>query len=155
MSEVREYVTQALALRAKNRIKVRQPLALLSIPSLGKFIDYPSVITEEVNVKQVELGSVLELDTHLTPSLRQEGIMREIIRHVQSGRKKAGLQVDDRISLSLSTDAINLKDAISNHGRTIAAEVLADKVESGKKYTYQETVNVEGEGLTLSLEKVG
>ncbi len=155
MDEVRNYVTQALALRAQNRLKVRQPLALLSVPRFGKFVDYQTILSEEVNVKQVEKGQELSLDVHLTPALRQEGAMREIIRHVQTARKAAGLQVDDRIKLSLTTDDDELLQAIKKYQDIIAEEVLAESVALGKVYNYRQDVTVDKHLLSISLERHG
>jgi isoleucyl-tRNA synthetase len=153
MEEVREYVTQTLAIRAQSGIKVRQPLALLSVPHLGKFVDYQSIIKEEVNVKTVELGSQLELDTHITESLRSEGIAREIIRHIQGARKAAGLSVDDHIVLSLETDSKQLQKALSEHQTTIAAEVLATKFREGTELAYSTEITIEGDKLIVGLER--
>ena len=47
-------------------------------------------------------GEELVLDKKLTKGLREEGFVRELIRFVQAARKKAGLNVDDRIKLSVS-----------------------------------------------------
>lgn len=155
MQEVREYVTQTLAIRAQNGIKVRQPLALLSVPTLGKFVDYSSILKEEVNVKDVQLGSQLELDTHLTPALKHEGMAREIIRHIQGARKAAGLNVDDHIRLSLETSSPQLQQAIAAHKTAIAEEVLASQLLSDTKLAHVSEVTIDGEKLVLSLERHG
>jgi isoleucyl-tRNA synthetase len=154
MSEVRDFVNQALALRAENRLKVRQPLALLSVPKLGSFVDYVDILKEEVNVKAVEQGSSLELDISLTPSLIREGQMREVIRLVQNARKKAGLNVDDRIALTLHSESPDLTEAISSHRETIIAETLATSLKiAHNTYAYGEIAKVDGQELELSLEK--
>ncbi|MCA9324887.1 isoleucine--tRNA ligase [Candidatus Saccharibacteria bacterium] len=152
MTEVRDYVNQALSVRAQNGLKVRQPLALLSVPKLGSLIDYGDILTEEVNVKSVEVGDGLELDVTLTPELLREGMAREVIRNVQSARKKAGLSIDDRIILSLATGSDELKKAIKEHRTTILSETLAQD----QKITdalYQDSVMVDGEGLVIELQK--
>jgi isoleucyl-tRNA synthetase len=154
MQEVREYVTQALAIRAQSGIKVRQPLALLSVPHLGEFVDYRSILMEEVNVKAVELGSQIELDVHVTESLRHEGIAREIIRHVQGARKAAGLNIDDHIQLSLETSSKQILTAITEHRSTIMGEVLANaELSEGGRFKHVTEASIEGEKLTITLER--
>lgn len=152
MATVRDYVNQALSLRAKEKVKIRQPLAMVTVPSMGKFVNFEDILTEELNVKEVKQGSELALDFTITPELKREGLMREVIRHVQAARKDAGLNVDDRILLSLLTDDDDLKQAIAEHTETIATETLAEAL-SDARYSYETTVKVEGNELKLSLEK--
>ena len=78
--------------------------------------------------------------------------MREIVRHVQSARKKAGLNVDNRIRLSLKTDDEQLQRAIEEYKEAIAKETLAESMYQGD-FAYQETVKVEGVELRVALEK--
>ncbi len=152
MATVRDYVNQALSLRAKERVKIRQPLASVTVPTLGQFVNFEDILTEELNVKRVEQGAELSLDFAITPELKREGLMREVIRHVQAARKDAGLNVDDRIKLSLTTDDEELKQAIADHSDTIASETLAGGI-SNDKYSYATTVVVEGSDLQVMLEK--
>lgn len=152
MATVRDYVNQALSLRAKERVKIRQPLASVTVPSLGNFVNFEDILTEELNVKKVVQGEELALDFTITPELKREGLMREVVRHVQSARKDAGLNVDDRIVLSLVAEDEDLRRAIKEHADTIAAETLAEKV-SEAAYDYAATVQVEGGSLKLSLQK--
>lgn len=152
MATVRDYVNQALSLRAKERVKIRQPLASVTVPTLGQFVNFEDILTEELNVKRVEQGAELSLDFAITPELKREGLMREVIRHVQAARKDAGLNVDDRIKLSLTTDDEELKQAIADHSNTIASETLAGGI-NDDKYSYATTVVVEGSDLQVMLEK--
>jgi isoleucyl-tRNA synthetase len=150
METVRDYVNQGLSLRAKAGLKVRQPLASVTVPRLGEFVDFVSILTDELNVKEVKVGGEVALDETLTPALKREGLMREIIRHVQSARKAAGLNVDDRIILSLVAEDKQLQQAIKEHANTIAAETLAttlDKVADG----YEQIVTIDGAVLTIRL----
>lgn len=153
METVREYVNEGLSIRAKERIKVRQPLASVTVPHFGEVVKFEDILAEELNVKEVKKGNELSLDLEITPDLKREGLMREVIRYVQSARKKAGLNVDNRIRLSLKTDDAQLRQAIEEHKETIAKETLAESMEQGD-YEYQEIVKVEGVELHLSLEKV-
>ncbi len=82
--------------------------------------------------------------------------MREVIRHVQSARKAAGLNVDDRIELSLevaSDDAgEELQKAIDEHSEIIAEETLAERL-TGVQDGYDTAVKVEGAELRICLKK--
>ena len=152
MGTVREYVNQALSIRAKERLKIRQPLASVTVPTLGKFVNFEDILAEELNVKKVVQGDELSLDLTLTPELKREGLMREVIRHIQATRKDAGLNVDDRIVLHLSTDNQELAAAIAEHEESIRAEVLADEM-SATQLSYEKYVKVEGVDLQVSLQK--
>lgn len=101
---------------------------------------------------RAKYGVPVELDLEITPELKQEGLMREVVRVVQAGRKAAGLNVDDRIKLNLQTSDKELQEAILKFKDDIAGEVLA-KEWSDSALSYSEDVKIEGSDLTLSLEK--
>jgi len=107
---------------------------------------------DELNVKVVKIGKEVMIDETITPELKREGLMREVIRFVQNARKEAGLNVDDRIHLSLQTTNDELQTAIKEHSETIAAETLASKM-SEMKDGFTASVKVEGSSLTITLMK--
>lgn len=152
METVRDYVNQALSIRAKEKLKIRQPLASVTVPTLGEFVDFADILTEELNVKTVKQGEELAFELTLTPELKREGLMREVIRHVQNARKQAGLNVDDHIVLRLTTESDELQQAIAEHQTTIATETLADSMDEPVD-GYQAAVNVDGMALTIALAK--
>jgi isoleucyl-tRNA synthetase len=152
METVREYVNQALSIRASSKLKIRQPLASITVPTLGKFVNFEDVLVEELNVKKVIQGGELALDLEITPELKREGYAREIIRYAQAARKNAGLNVDDHINLSLTTEDAELIRTIEEFGSVIAAETLAGAISAGE-YAHTETVTIEGKTLKLSLQK--
>lgn len=153
METVRDYVNQGLSIRAKERLKVRQPLASVTVPSMGEFVDFTDILSEELNVKEVKPGKEFALDLKVTPELKSEGIAREVIRHIQAARKDAGLNVDDRIKLSLSTGNKELTDAIQKHSEVIATETLATDLCENAEYKYSIEVKIDGADLKISLEK--
>jgi isoleucyl-tRNA synthetase len=153
METVRDYVNQALSLRAGAGIKIRQPLASLTVPTWGEFVNFEEILTEELNVKNVTLGEELALDLDITPELHREGLARELVRHVQAARKDAGLNVDDHIKLSFMTDQDELAQAYTEHGELIKSEALADDLTSGDDYSYQNTVTIEKMEITITLQK--
>jgi isoleucine--tRNA ligase len=153
MAKTREIITAGLAERMKKteteaQIKVRQPLAKLVYA--GEKLDdfYEQIIMEEVNVKSVEHGEVLALDKTLTPELLEEGKIRELIRFVQAARKKAGLNVDDRIRLMVSMEVPEA------YREMLMNEVLAEELVKEGNFSYDEIVKVQGETITISLEKI-
>ena len=155
MAEVRGYVNEALALRAKNGVKIRQPLASVKVPKNADTFDFTPILMEELNVKAVEYGGEeVDFDFELTPELRAEGLMREIIRHIQATRKKAGLNVDDRIELNFTSENTEVLDAFKKFEQEISKEVLATKVEiSEDELDFTQTVKVEGTEAKISLKK--
>ncbi|MFY9228436.1 MAG: class I tRNA ligase family protein [Candidatus Microsaccharimonas sp.] len=153
METVRDYVNQALSLRAKAGIKTRQPLASVTVPTLGEFVDFEDVLREELNVKQVVKGDELALDLEITPELYREGLSRELIRYVQAARKDAGLNVDDRIVLSFMTDEKELAAAYTDYAEAIKTETLANELTSGDDYTYENTISIDKMEITLKLQK--
>ena len=67
---------------------------------------------------------VVALDTALTPGLVQEGLARELVNRIQNLRKDAGLDVADRIRLTVAADS-PLADAVQTHRQPISDETLA------------------------------
>ena len=168
MNALRAAVNDGLSKRAAEGIKVRQPLASAKLVStisqntpeeVAQFL--VDIARDELNVKSVEAvtGSELDIpevsaqpsvvyDLNITPELKREGLMREIVRHVQSARKKAGLQVDDRIILQLTTNDDQLRQAINEHRATIAAETLASFDESNSN---RSKATIEGAEFDIAL----
>ncbi len=73
---------------------------------------------------EAESGHAVALQLELDDDLRQEGLAREIVHAVQIARKDAGLEITDRIALSLGGDD-ELLDAARTHGQYLVGEVLA------------------------------
>jgi isoleucyl-tRNA synthetase len=153
MEAVREYVNTGLSIRAKEHQKVRQPLASVTIPEFGKFVDFVDILTEELNVKSVKLGTEFALDLNITPELKSEGMAREIIRYIQNARKEAGLNIDDRIELILVTDDAELKKSIIDNKKVIADETLAVELQYEGQKTFSISAKVDMANLTISLQK--
>ena len=156
MNVLRDQITQALSLRAKAGIKIRQPLASVTVPTISESVDAEAILMEELNVKSVENGQEVGIDLNITTDLKEEGLSREIIRVVQNARKKAGLNVDDRIKLNLSYEQ-EIEDAINHFKVIIANETLSTDLSqnANKNYSYTEEVKVDGTPITISLEKAG
>lgn len=159
MNATRTIITDGLALRMRRseteeQVKIRQPLASLTYVYTTRLPHfYENIIAEEVNVKQVRFGKALSLDKHITPELAAEGFARELIRHIQSLRKKSGLNIDDRIKL-----AVRCPIALSpDLQKLIATEVLATQAcfdaQNTENYQFDEIVSVGSNSVVVSLEK--
>jgi isoleucyl-tRNA synthetase len=161
MARARFFIEQGLAKRMysdehEQSIKIRQPLSQMSYygESLGE--DLELIIAEEVNVKSVirtlEHGEEVTLDKNLTPELKREGIMREVVRFVQNARKKAGLNVDDRILLKVESSSAEVNEALKEFSETINAETLTRGTLEGEPL-YEERVKLDDSELKISLAK--
>jgi isoleucyl-tRNA synthetase len=68
------------------------------------------------------------LDVEVTDELRREGIAREIIKRIQAMRKEQGLEIVDRIAVSLSKNEAT-DEAVNEFAEHICNQVLADSIE--------------------------
>lgn len=152
MATVRTTISEGLNQRSTAGIKVRQPLASVSVPRQVSN-ELAAVIAEELNVKEVKQGAdEVSIDTKLTKELVQEGLAREVIRHVQEARKQAGLDVDDRILLKLEAKG-ELEQAILAYQSDIFAETLTKDVLKADSADYEATVEIGDTELTVVLSK--
>ena len=169
MNALRTAVNDGLSKRASEGIKVRQPLASVKLintisqdtpAEVAQFLI--DIAKDELNVKSVEIvtGSESEsvqpsvvYDLTITPELKREGLMREIVRHVQSARKQAGLQIDDRIVLSISSDDSEISQAIDAFADVIKAETLAVELNSAADKSEKYDAKIEGKLVEISLKK--
>lgn len=109
MKTAKEVVNQARFLRKDKGVKLRQPLAKLTVIAPGEKPkeNLLQVVAQELNVKEVDWQSgnelKVELDFNLNPELKAEGEARELMRNIQKLRKKAGLQLDQQAQISAPT----------------------------------------------------
>ena len=169
MNALRTAVNDGLSKRASEGIKVRQPLASVKLintisqdtpAEVAQFLI--DIAKDELNVKSVEIVTDSEsesaqpsvvYDLTITPELKREGLMREIVRHVQSARKQAGLQIDDRIVLSISSDDSEISQAVDAFADVIKAETLAVELNSAADESEKYDAKIEGKLVEISLKK--
>ncbi len=92
------------------------------------------------------------LDTNLTPALIEEGFVREIISKLQTMRKEAGFEVMDQIAISYCAGA-KIDEIFAKYGKEIQADVLGVALAANKLSGYTKEWNINGEDVTLSVEK--
>ena len=169
MNALRTAVNDGLSKRASEGIKVRQPLASVKLintisqdtpAEVAQFLI--DIAKDELNVKSIEIVTASEsesvqpsvvYDLTITPELKREGLMREIVRHVQSARKQAGLQIDDRIVLSISSDDSEISQAVDAFADVIKSETLAVELNSVVNESEKYDAKIEGKLVEISLKK--
>ena len=95
----------------------------------------------------------IALDITLTDELISEGIARELVNRIQNLRKSSGLEITDRINLSLSaSDSIN--QAIAEHKAYIASQVLANNLFLTNQLSNATEVDLDGTPVFIQIEKI-
>ena len=114
------------------------------------------MVDEELNVKRVNWVPAeaveIVLDTNITPELKREGLVRDMIRFIQNARKEAGCNVEDHIELALITDDEELTAAIAEFKEVIESETLSTYLVQGET-AYNTQVKVEGVSLAIGIRR--
>lgn len=167
MAEVRQICSVGNMLRSQAGVSLRQPLGELGIE--GKTIvkdskEYRQIVLEELNVKEVTFEKpatahleetrfgelIIYLDTKISDKLREEGQLRELQRKLQDARKKAGLQVGQKVTLKYSTDDATLKNIFKNFSKEIKVSGSFAELIVSDESKLQE---LPGENLKFSFEE--
>lgn len=125
MLKVREIVEVGHRIRKELKIKVRQPLQLVTVSIDYQFTSaYQSALTDliaqELNVKQVNITSndsdnpeiMMAYDTNITDQLKKEGELRDLIRSIQGARKEKGIKMDTTIHLTIPAHYAEFEEQI-------------------------------------------
>ena len=158
MDKVRGIVNKALAERAEQGIKVRQPLTSLTVKSKEKLErELLEIIKAEVNVKKVlfsdKIKQEIELDTKLTDELKQEGNLREIIRTIQSLRKQASFTPQDGAIIYYSGDIKLGQLAQDNEKEILEFTRSTELKQGGNAGEASKEISIDGKTLKLSISK--
>jgi isoleucyl-tRNA synthetase len=129
MEILRELIESVATARQKASIKLRQPIARVVINSeeeklLQAVRKLESILLEQTNSKKVEFGKLTEnyaevefskgkvqIDLKLTPELKAEGLVRELVRRIQEMRKALKLRVEDYIEVAIEASSLVRKAA--------------------------------------------
>ena len=97
-------------------------------------INQEDIIIDEVPLENLSVSTKQDIavgvSTLITPELYNEGLIRDLIRHIQNLRKNSDLSVDDRIDLVIKYDDESLSIAIENHKEYLLNEVLGVEIEN-------------------------
>jgi len=135
MTVARTLSSKGLEARMVAKVNVRQPLASLSTGlTLPDNADLIGLVKDEVNVKEVVFDSKLKeevnLDMTITPALKEEGELRELLRKIQDLRKEKGLKVGEMVTLVVTED---LRGLVSKNEKEIKRVTSLKGVEYGEE----------------------
>jgi isoleucyl-tRNA synthetase len=97
-----------------------------------------------------ENGVTLALELDITSELRLEGLARELVRLVQDARRDAGLDVSDRIELTIDAEG-SVAAARDAHASLIAGETLATLRDAVADPTHRATAELDGQRVAISV----
>ncbi len=167
MNEARNIVSAALAQRTLKGIKVRQPLASLKVKGKkvkGKKVkglqdELLDIIKDEVNVKEIifdeAMEHLVELDLEITPELKEEGMVREVVRALQDMRKEQGLKPEDKMLVWLMAPA-TLQNLFEKNKEVLAKEVGANEIlvnQTIKEGVVLKEMKLEGDAYSIGIER--
>ncbi len=104
-------------------------------------------------VTEADAKLAVVLDTNLTPELIEEGFVREVVSKVQTMRKEAGFEVMDRIRIGCKGND-KIAELITRNEDSIKKDVLANEFTKDNVSGYVKEWNVNGQTVTLSVEKL-
>lgn len=159
MELTREIVSIALRERDIVHIALKQPLSEIKIKSPKLSKEYLEIIAEEINIKNVVLEEseeiFVELNTEISSELEDEGLSRELIRIVQSMRKKNGLVKEDRIDLSIYLEHERSSEVYEFIKENLS-KIGAEKIEFSKKTSKEfiEESSIKNKKYLISFSKI-
>tara|TARA_Y100000996_G_scaffold388758_1_gene348582 strand:- start:1149 stop:1988 length:840 start_codon:yes stop_codon:yes gene_type:complete len=120
-------------------------------------VDYSDFIIEEIPNEGFEVSSnnsfIVAININIDDSLKKEGMVRDLIRHVQNFRKESGLDISDRISISISPSE-DLVLAIKNHKKYFMNEVLGVNIRlDGHDLDFNKDIQIGSHKIRLGLSK--
>ncbi len=167
MTLARKIVELGLSLRAEHKIKVRQPLLELRVNTERFPHELFGIIADELNVKKVDCAEAIEepgwtqktdgeltvwLNTTLTEELKQEGIIRDIIRTINQMRKDQGLTIEDKVTLSYQVSP-TLNQIFERFAKEIKTNTLAQELIAHGSLEV-DGVKINDEIVKIKIEKI-
>ncbi len=164
MNLVRQLVEAAHAVRAQAKLKIRQPLTQAAIVTKLN-AELQAVLADEINVLSIQVvdslpagepwmpsdNGQIALDVKLTDALKQEGMLRELIRFTNALRKQAKLTPQDSVVVHYQTESESLKQLIATRTADLQAATISRAWEIAELFSEQSAVEVNGEAITLSV----
>ena len=111
-----------------------------------------TMVQKEGFVTEADNTVTVVMDTKLSEELLEEGFVYELISKIQTMRKEADFEVMDHIRVSVLNNE-KLEQIVKNNEKMIATKVLADTFSFAEEYPVKKEWNVNGENVTICIEK--
>jgi len=153
---IREYLKEvdgALAmkeLKEKGALKFEVNGTVVSLTEEDLLID---VAQKAGLVTEGDNNVTVVLDTNLTPELLEEGFVYEVISKIQTMRKEAGFEVMDHIRVAVNGNE-KLAGIVDKNRAAISEKVLAESIVKDGEAAVKKEWNVNGEKVTIGIEKI-
>lgn len=175
MEMARQICSLARSARKEVGLKTRQPLEELRVHNplgdLGE--ELSQLIAAEVNVKHVsfierveprkgwvlkrENDVIISLKKEITPELKKEGMIREVVRQIQQMRKEAGYKPNHRIFIGIKGNE-ELNDLLLKNKQSITKETIAEDLDvvekKDKDFDLNKQVRINDQELWLAIKKL-
>lgn len=117
--------------------------------------DDVEIITKDIPGYKVAAEGKLTvaLDVSITEQLKEEGIAREIVSRLQNLRKESNFEVTDKIVVEM-LEHNYIKNSVNNYKTYICNQILADSLELKEALSAQNTVEIDGYNIAVTLKKV-
>ncbi|MBR6116821.1 MAG: isoleucine--tRNA ligase [Paludibacteraceae bacterium] len=151
---------QMKALAAAISAMTQDEIAQMEADGQFTLLDYTlmpedvEIITEDMPGWLVANNGILTiaLDIELTDELVEEGLARELINRIQNLRKQSGLEITDRIRVTIQ-DVEVIHNAVLHCNDYIASQVLATKLDLTTNDQLPTTIEMDGQNIQIKIEK--
>ncbi|MBD3363385.1 class I tRNA ligase family protein [Candidatus Dojkabacteria bacterium] len=179
METVRAICALGQSLRVENGLKVRQPLAKIEV-SVDREVEeereiqtwMKKIIKKELNVKEVveilradeqlkgnnfvsatdqKAKIKITMDLNLTEELKEEGLYREIVRNIQSHRKKQGLKFGEKVGITIYSKSKEINKCMEKHEKELKKDVTLSDLIIGKNDGKE--IKINGESTKIKINK--
>jgi isoleucyl-tRNA synthetase len=101
-------------------------------------------------------GVTVAVDTVITPALQAEGLVRDLVRQVQTLRKEADYRLDQRISVGLFGLSEDTRAAMAPFQGYFCDETLCTNLlfeDDGRAWDRRQTVKVDGQSIEVAVRR--
>ncbi len=168
MQWVRDVVNTGLEQRVSVKLPVRQALSSVKVvignenlfARVAEKTDLHKLIMDELNVEKVNLekgeiqsadGWEAEIDTQLTPELKQKGLARELQRHIMQLRKKHDFTPEDMVKIQIASESEELRGKLESMKEELAFDTKASEINISQNLDAGAEAELEFEGENISI----